>query len=75
MKTTTFFRLLCGTAFSLLLSSAAQAQLPGSGGPTPGAPPIVPDDGPTAVPIDGGVSLLLAGGATYGLRKLRQRRR
>ena len=45
----------------------ALAQGPGSGGPTPG---VVP----TAVPIDGGASLLLAGGAAYGLRKLRQRR-
>lgn len=42
---------------------------PGSGGPGPG-----PAVDPTAVPIDGGVSLLLAGGVGYALRRLRQRR-
>ena len=45
----------------------AQAQ-PGSGGPGPGTTPA------TQVPLDGGASLLLAGGVAYGLRKLRQRR-
>lgn len=49
-----------------LTSISALAQ-PGSGGPTPGA-------APTGVPIDGGASLLLAGGVAYGLRKLRTRR-
>ncbi|WP_345120174.1 PID-CTERM protein-sorting domain-containing protein [Hymenobacter antarcticus] len=48
------------------LSATAQ---PGSGGPGPGTPA-----GPTDVPIDGGVSLLLAGGVGYALRRLRQRR-
>lgn len=33
----------------------------------PGAPP--------ATPIDGGLSLLLAGGAAYGVKKLRDHRR
>ena len=61
MKKLLLFVLLVGFA------AAAQAQ-PGSGGPAPGA-------GPTGVPIDGGVSLLLAGGVAYGLRRLRQRRR
>ncbi|KAA9339354.1 hypothetical protein F0P96_01665 [Hymenobacter busanensis] len=50
----------------LLKTSPAAAQDPGSGGPLPGSP--------TAVPIDGGASLLLAGGAAYALRRLRQRR-
>ena len=49
-----------------LSSAAAQAQ-PGSGGPAPGT-------SPTAVPLDGGASLLLAGGIGYAVRKLRQRR-
>ena len=53
------------TAVCMLASHSARAQ-PGSGGPAP--------TGPTGVPIDGGASLLLAGGAAYGLRKLRQRR-
>ncbi|MCC3155385.1 hypothetical protein Q3A66_20415 [Hymenobacter sp. BT770] len=55
-------------ASALLLAFGAQAQ-PGSGGP---APDKVPD--PTAVPLDGGASLLLAGGIGYAVRRLRQRR-
>jgi len=47
----------------------AQAQAPGSGGPTP------TDPVPTDVPLDGGASLLLAGSLAYGVRKLRQRRK
>ena len=57
--------------FSLLLAGAGAQHVvaqPNSGGPQPGA-------GPTATPIDGGASLLLAGGVAYGLRRLRQRRR
>ncbi|MGI4864519.1 MAG: PID-CTERM protein-sorting domain-containing protein [Janthinobacterium lividum] len=50
----------------LLLATAAQAQAPSSPGPTPQTP--------TAVPLDGGASLLLASGVAYGLRRLRQRR-
>ncbi len=53
----------------LLLTTAtlASAQGPGSGGPTPDP------NTPTAVPIDGGASLLLAGGVALGLKKLRAR--
>ncbi len=56
MKTscTRFIPLLAGL---LLLAVAASAQGPGSGGPTPD--PQAPN--PTAVPIDGGASLLAAG--------------
>jgi hypothetical protein len=61
-------RTLLVAALSLVtLASYAQ---PGSGGPTPGTP--APD--PTGAPIDGGVSLLLAGGAAYAVRHLRRRR-
>ena len=49
-----------------LTSLAARAQ-PTTGGPTPGTPP-------TAIPLDGGASLLLAGGIGYAVRRLRQRR-
>ena len=52
-------------AVCTLASHSARAQ-PSEGGPAP--------TGPTGVPIDGGASLLLAGGAAYGLRKLRKRR-
>ncbi|GAB3838280.1 PID-CTERM protein-sorting domain-containing protein [Hymenobacter jeollabukensis] len=54
---------------ALLLTTPALAQDPGSGGPTPGTPE------PTAVPLDGGAVLLLAGGAAYALRQLRRPRR
>ncbi|WP_210513947.1 PID-CTERM protein-sorting domain-containing protein [Hymenobacter terricola] len=50
-----------------LASVSALAQ-PGSGGPAPGT-------APTDTPIDGGISLLLAGGVGYGLRKLQARRK
>jgi hypothetical protein len=55
----------------LLAGATAQAQ-PGSGGPGPGTPttPVTPTD----VPLDGGASLLLAGGVGYGLKRLRERR-
>ena len=63
-----FARVLAGgvlvLAACLALPAAAQ---PGSGGPTPGATV-------TAVPIDGGASLLLAGGVAFGLKQLRARR-
>lgn len=52
------------TAALLFLALASQAQ-PGSGGPTP----------TTGVPIDGGISVLVASGAAYAVRRLRQRRR
>ena len=58
--------------FSLLLLAGAGAQhaaaQPGSGGPGPGGNPAA------QVPLDGGASLLLAGGVAYGLRRLRARR-
>ena len=61
--------------FSLLLPllllglpGRAPAQ-PTSGGPQPQAPAA-----PTDTPLDGGASLLLAGGVAYGLKRLRQRR-
>ena len=52
----------------LLATRSAQAQDPGSGGPQPGTPD------PTAGPLDGGASLLLAAGAGLGLRYLRPRK-
>ena len=58
-----FFLFLLGGAAQL-----SQAQAPSTGGPTP-------QPATTAVPLDGGASLLLASGVAYGLRRLRQRRR
>ena len=54
-------------ASALLLAIGALAQAPADGGPTP--------TGPTTTPLDGGASLLLAGGLAYSLRRLRQRRK
>lgn len=56
----------CAGLLLLLPAGVALAQEPGSGGPTPN---------PTAVPIDGGASLLLAAGVGLGLKKLREKRR
>ncbi|WP_151089233.1 PID-CTERM protein-sorting domain-containing protein [Hymenobacter baengnokdamensis] len=50
----------------ILVTLLAKAQAPGSGGPAP--------QDPTAVPLDGGASLLLASGVAYGLKRLRARR-
>jgi hypothetical protein len=62
-----FSRWLPVLALLLLSCGAALAQgTPGSGGPVPGTPD------PTPVPLDGGASLLLAGGAAYALRRLRR---
>ena len=54
------------TVLLLSVCSLALAQAPADGGPTP--------TGPTAIPLDGGASLLLAGGIGYAVRRLRQRR-
>ena len=54
---------------ALAVSAVAVAQ-PGGGGPMPGNPL-----NPTPVPIDGGISMLLAGGVAYGIKHLRSRRR
>lgn len=57
-------------ALCVLTSLPAIAQ-PSSGGPMPGTTPV---DTPTETPIDGGASLLLAGGVAFGLKQLRARR-
>ena len=58
--------LLCAALNLVVIGFDAHAQ-PGSGGPIPGAAPI-------DTPLDGGASLLLAAGATYGLKRLRRLR-
>jgi len=69
MKKYLFLPSLAGAlVVGLLAAAPAIAQQPGSGGPAP-------QDDPTAVPLDGGASLLLASGVAYGLKKLRDRRR
>ena len=67
------FRLTLTAAGVCLLAGSFVPALgqPGSGGPQPST--LAAD--PTAVPIDGGASLLLAAGAAYGLKRLRAARR
>ena len=72
MKKPAFLTALSTGAICVLLTVAAHAQAPGSGGPGPDPTPT-PD--PTAVPLDGGASLLLASGVALGIKKLRDRRR
>jgi hypothetical protein len=55
---------LIGFVVSLGLIEAKAQGGPGNGGPTP-----------TNIPIDGGASLLVAGGVAFGLKKLRDRRK
>ncbi|GAA4028294.1 hypothetical protein GCM10022409_10490 [Hymenobacter glaciei] len=55
---------MLAVALAALASPAALAQAPADGGPVPAAP--------TDTPLDGGASLLLAGGVAYALRRLRR---
>ena len=70
MKSFFLVRLLPAFALVMAFGGVVLAQ-PGSGGPGPGTPTV----DPTTVPLDGGASLLLAGGVAYGLKRLRTRRR
>ena len=69
MNKQTFISVLYGTAFCVLALATAAVAQPASGGPVP-----TNTTGPTGVPLDGGASLLLAGGVAYGLKRLRTRR-
>ena len=56
-------------AVTLLVSLASKAQPAGGGppgGPAGGGPPCWP---PPCLPVDGGISFLLAIGAAYGAKK------
>ena len=67
MKSFFLARLLPAFLVLLAAGGAVLAQAPADGGPAPTAP--------TGVPLDGGASLLLAGGVAYGLKQLRKRRK
>lgn len=69
MKSFLLSRLLPVLTLLVAFGETVLAQ-PGTGGPQPGTPAD-----PTAVPLDGGVSLLLAGGVAYGIKHLRNRRK
>ena len=69
MKSFLLTRLLPVLLMVVAFGETVLAQ-PGSGGPGPD-----PTVDPTATPIDGGVSLLLAGGVAYGIKHLRNRRK
>lgn len=64
MKSFLLIRLLPALFLTVAFGEVVLAQ---TGGPTPGG-------SPTAIPLDGGVSLLLAGGVAYGIKHLRNRR-
>ena len=66
MKSFLLTRVLPVLGLVVAFGTVALAQ-PGSGGIIPAAP--------TAIPLDGGVSLLLAGGVAYGIKHLRNRRK
>jgi len=61
-------------ALALATAAGAGQQALAQDTPGPGGPGGTTTPPPTAVPLDGGASLLLAGGVAYGLRQLRQRR-
>ena len=67
MKSLLLKRLIPVLALVITSGAIALAQ-PNNGGPGP-------DPNPTTTPIDGGVSLLLAGGVAYGIKHLRARRK
>ena len=68
MKKYTFLLSFAGALVVGLLAATPAVAQPSTGGPAPQADP-------TAVPLDGGASLLLASGVAFGLKKLRDRRR
>ena len=69
MNKLSFLHAFYGAVACLMLTAGAALAQPGSGGPIPNTPP--PAD---QIPIDGGVSLLLAAGGAYGLKRLRAAR-
>ena len=69
MNKLSFLHAFYGAVACLMLTAGAALAQPGSGGPIPNNPP--PAD---QIPIDGGVSLLLAAGGAYGLKRLRAAR-
>ncbi|MCR5888482.1 hypothetical protein LRS06_12030 [Hymenobacter sp. J193] len=66
MKNVLLKLLLMGSLLIMASVAHAQSDEPPEGGPMP--------DDPTAVPIDGGASLLLAAGVGLGVRQLRRRK-
>ena len=67
MKAFFLFKALPALVLAVGTASLALAQ----GIPSGGVQPL----DPASIPIDGGASLLLAGGVAYGLKKLRNRRK
>ena len=67
MKSFLLTRLLPTLIVLVAVDGTVMAQAPADGGPSPTSP--------TSIPLDSGVSLLLAGGVAYGLKQLRNRRK
>ena len=60
-------RILFGLAIGLACVNSTKAQGPGD--------PDTPESGTDPIPLDGGISLLLAAGAAYGIKKVRDFRK
>lgn len=65
-----FLNRLLPTLLLLVAMGEMVLAQPGTGGPSPGTPA-----NPTNIPLDGGISLLLAGGVAYGIKHLKNRRK
>jgi len=70
MNKLSFLHAFYGAVACLMLTAGAALAQPGSGGPVPNNQQPPADQ----IPIDGGVSLLLAAGGAYGLKRLRAAR-
>ncbi len=66
-KLITYIIFLFGIVISLELNAQGGPPPPPGGGPGGGTPPCWP---PPCVPIDGGITFLLAAGAIYGTKKI-----
>lgn len=60
------YSLFLATLLLVLVSTATYAQVPGV--PDPSSDPV-------GVPVDGGITALLVGGAIYGAKKLKERKK
>ena len=63
INTTPIIKIICLFIVFISITSLLQAQPPSMGGD------------PNSAPVDGGLSLLIAGGVGYGVKKAREKRK